>query len=236
MLRKQQKRVPHTRYAAAGSWKSAGPSALQATASLFLIGVWLLLSHSALADSTGPSANTAPPGVALAKFEKAKTAFDKKLYEDALRYFGESNDLQSSPNTRLYLARCHHALGRIGKAYILYRQAALEAQDRMAASGDQRFSGTLATARKEAAGIESRVPHVVLAVPSALPEQFVVKLDGAEVPRSTWGTSIEVDPGPHQVVATGSRFAKLERQVGRRAENVAVRSAKLSTLARIFPW
>lgn len=158
-----------------------------------------------------------PPRRAIActssKFEKAKTAFDKKLYEDALRYFGESNDLQSSPNTRLYLARCHHALGRIGKAYILYRQAALEAQDRMAASGDQRFSGTLATARKEAAGIESRVPHVVLAVPAALPEQFVVKLDGAEVPRSTWGTSIEVDPGPHQIVATGSRFAKLERQV-----------------------
>lgn len=180
---------------------------------LHVLGIMLFLSNSALAEPADSSSGKAPPGVALAKFEKGKSAFDKKLYEDALRYFGESNDLQSSPNTRLYLARCHHALGRIGKAFILYRQAALEAQDRMAASGDQRFLGTMATARKEAAAIESRVPHVVLAVPADLPEQFVVKLDGAEIPRSTWGTSIEVDPGPHQLVAAGPRFARIERKI-----------------------
>lgn len=213
MLWIQQDREPCAAGAATGPRELHKPIAVQPAALLSIVGVWLLLSSSVFAESAGSVLNHAPPGVALAKFEKGKSAFDKKLYEDALRYFGESNDMQSSPNTRLYLARCHHALGRIGKAYILYRQSALEAQDRMAASGDQRFSGTLATARKEAAAIESRVPHVVLAVPADLPEQFAVKLDGTAVPRSTWGASIEVDPGPHQIVAAGPRFAKLERMI-----------------------
>ena len=192
---------------------SSGSTTFPMRAHRAIAGITLFISQIAIAESVDPSSTKVPPGVALAKFEKGKSAFDKKLYEEALRYFGESNELQASPNTRLYLARCHHALGRIGRAFILYRQAALESKDSMAASGDQRFSGTLATARKEAAAIESRVPHVVLAVPADLPEQFVVKLDGAEIPRSTWGTSIEVDPGPHQLVSVGPRFARIERKI-----------------------
>lgn len=204
--------MPHLQWAALGL-QFPKPTVSHRRAACFWVAITLFLAHAVCAEPPASSSKQAPPGVALAKFERGKSAFDKKLYEDALRYFAESNELQSSPNTRLYLARCHHALGRIGKAFILYRQAALEAQDRMAASGDQRFSATQATARKEAAAIEARVPHVVLAVPSDLPDQFLVKLDGAEVPRSIWGTSIEVDPGPHLLVAAGPRFVRIERKI-----------------------
>lgn len=213
MRRDSHKDARRVAGAVAGTRNTKQSTFIVRCAQFLVIGVTLLGTHAALADRTEPASSKAHPGVALARYEKGKSAFEKKLYEDALRFFGESNELQSSPNTRLYMARCHHALGRIGKAFILYRQAALEAQDRMAASGDQRFAATVATARKEAAAIESRVPHIVLVVPADLPEQFVVKLDGAEIPRSTWGTSIEVDPGPHLLLASGPRFAQIERKI-----------------------
>ncbi len=159
------------------------------------------------------SAAAAPPGASLAKFEAGKKAFTAQHYEEALRAFEESHSLQQSPNTRLYIAHCHRALGHVGTAYVQYRLAAVEAEDRLGATQDRRFVATRDAARREFAALEAKVPRLTLAVPADVPERLSVKLDGAEVQRSVWGTALEVDPGPHRVEAGGPRIHPFVREV-----------------------
>ena len=49
----------------------------------------------------------------------------------------------------LYIAHCHRALGRVGTAFVQYRLAVAEAQDRLAATRDRRFATTRDAAQKE---------------------------------------------------------------------------------------
>jgi hypothetical protein len=56
-------------------------------------------------------------------------------------------------------------------------------------------------AHKELETLEPRVPHVVLAVPADRPATLKITLDGVGIPEAAWGTSLDVDPGRHEVKA-----------------------------------
>lgn len=43
-------------------------------------------------------------------------------------------------------------------------------------------------------------------MPSDLPPDFVLLLDGKPVPAASWGTALPVDPGSHEISATGTRL------------------------------
>ncbi|MFO0576144.1 MAG: hypothetical protein U1A78_19245 [Polyangia bacterium] len=43
-------------------------------------------------------------------------------------------------------------------------------------------------------------------MPSDLPPDFVLLLDGKPVPAASWGTALPVDPGSHEIAATGARL------------------------------
>jgi hypothetical protein len=147
----------------------------------------------------------AADSAALAQFEQGKNAYDAGKFEEALLAFDKSLSLLASPNTRLYVARCHRALGRVATAYNQLRLASREAQDRATASGEKRFIATRDAAAGEAEELEPRVPRLTLAVPSPTPADFAVRLDDKDLPKATWGTAIAIDPGTHVVGATGSR-------------------------------
>lgn len=172
------------------------------TTSLWLLLVWGLPS-SALAD--------ARDSTALTQFEQGKASYDAGKFEDALILFQKSLSLLPSPNSRLYVARCHRALGRVATAYSQLKLASREAQDRLTATGEKRFTATRDAAAGEAEELEPRVPRLTLAVPSKTPPDFVAKLDGREMPRATWGALVEIDPGKHTLSARGARVKPFRR-------------------------
>lgn len=49
------------------------------------------------------------------------------------------------------------------------------------------------------------MPRLTLALLSDVPEGTEVKLDGEVVPRGGWGVAAELDPGSHEVTASGPR-------------------------------
>ena len=157
------------------------------------------------------------PGAALKKFEEGVTAFAANNPAEALQLFQASMELEPSPNTRFKIAKCFLALGRTGSAYSTFRRAAKEAQDRVAATGEQRFAPTQLAAAAEAAQLETQVPRISLVLPTELPADVVAEvtftLDGGALPASIVGTAIELDPGPHSLKATGPRVEPCELHV-----------------------
>jgi len=194
-------------------------------AALLVLAVTLV----ALPVAAQPASGSDPVAASLQKFEEGRKAFDEKRYLDALGAFQASYALQPSPNSRLYMARCYVEVGRVASAYVSYRLAAREAQDRLAATGEKRFALTRDAATSEGAEIESRVPRLTLAVPGGVPDDFVVKQNGSPVARAAWGGAVETDPGHVVIEATGHRIApfrvELDIKEGdqRRVEVVAQR-------------
>ncbi len=175
--------------------------------------VALAVAASVAAVGAPVFAGSAQDGIALTKFEEGKKAFEAGRFEDALLAFQASLALLPSPNTRLYIARCYRAMNRLASAYTAYKLASREAQDRLTATGEKRFKATRDAAASELVEIEAKVPHLTLAIPSDVPDGFALTLDGEVVPKSAWGSSIEVDAGAHVIEAKGPRRRAFERRL-----------------------
>jgi tetratricopeptide (TPR) repeat protein len=93
--------------------------------------------------------------IALKKFDAGRKAFEGGAFEEALIAFQESIALSPSPNSRLYIARCYRALGKVASAYTAFHLAAHEAQDRLTATKEKR-SGRRATPRTTRSRSSSR--------------------------------------------------------------------------------
>lgn len=150
---------------------------------------------------------------ALQKFDAGRKAFDAGAFEEALLQFQGSYSLSPSPNSRLFMARCFRALGKVASAYTTFRFAAREAQDRLTATGEKRYTATRDTANAEAGEIETKVPRLTVAVPGDLPPGFVVKRDGAQLTSAAWGVGVETDPGSITIEATGPRLVPFKETV-----------------------
>ena len=158
-------------------------------------------------------ADQSAQAASLAKFDEGKKAFDKGQFEQAMLAFQASIELQPSPNTRLYIARCHRAQGRVASAYTNFKLASREAQDRLTASGEKRYTATRDAAASEAAELESKVPRLTLVVPADPPAGFAVSVDGKDVPRAAWGVAVETDPGSVEIAARGARSKRFHEKL-----------------------
>lgn len=150
---------------------------------------------------------------ALKKFDAGRTAFDGGAFEEALLAFQASYSLSPSPNSRLYIARCYRALGKVASGYTTYRFAAREAQDRLGTTGEKRYAGTRDAANAEAGEIEAKVPRLTIVVPGGLPAGFLVKRDGGELTSAAWGVGVETDPGTVIIEANGPRLVPFKQTV-----------------------
>jgi hypothetical protein len=143
--------------------------------------------------------------IGLQQFEQGRVAFEKGDHKAALESFSASMQALPSPNTRLYIARCHRALGHTASAYTNFKLASREAADRLSATGEKRYTATRDSAAAEATELEPKVPHLTIAVPSDMPEGAKVTLDGKDLASSSWGVALDADPGAHVVAAQGAR-------------------------------
>ncbi len=166
----------------------------------FFVASALVLAAPRLASAQAPS-DTA---LAQKRFEDGKAAFGKGDHAKALAEFEASYAAVTSPNTRLFIARCHRELGHVSTAYTEFKLAAGEAQQRIAA-GDKKYVTTRDSAAIEAEELEAKVSRVVVSVPAELPTEFQVMQNGKEVPRAAWGVAVPMDAGKLEFRASGHR-------------------------------
>lgn len=176
----------------------------------------LLLLHPPRAPAE-PAAANAPSELARAKYDLAVKAHQGRRFSEAVLLLEESLRVHSSPNARVLLAQSYRELGRLGSAHKVYQAAAKEAAERVHA-GQKQYDEARKFAVLEMAELEPRVPRLTLAVPADVPFDFVLTLDGLPVAKELWGATQLLDPGKHEVTATGTKMRKftqtLELRVG----------------------
>lgn len=193
---------------------------------------WVCGTLLASVVSVGPVlASPVKPGAAIAHFDQGSKAFAEGRFADALKEFQTSMTLEPSPNTRIKIARCYKALGQIGSAYVQFHRTAHEAQDRINATGEARYAPTRDAAEAEAQALDASVPRLSLQLPSPIPAELLLVLDGTEVPRESFARPIPIDPGDHTLRASAPRFADQEQRF-----SVAMAgSARLSVALQRIP-
>jgi hypothetical protein len=162
----------------------------------------LLVSVNALAEE-GPKSQSDTMTQGLEAYEKGQ-------YELAARLLRE--DLKSNPwpTSAYYAGAALEQLGKLVEAAELYQ----EAIDLVLPTGTEEYQVMQKRAQEDArrrlAQIRKRIPHLVLQLEGASPEQVTVTVDDAEVPASTLSQPVPLDPGSHQVVGRcGQEVVKL---------------------------
>lgn len=166
---------------------------------------------STIVPAASVHAQSAAAGASMDKFEEGKQAFKAGRFTEALAAYQTSLALEPSPNTRFQIAKCYVALGKTASAYLNFKRAAQEAQDRVNATQEKRYAATREAALAEAETLVKKVPRLTLRTTATPPEGFSITLDGSAVPQPAWGLALEVDPGEHTAVATGPRIARFNQ-------------------------
>lgn len=160
---------------------------------LLLLASGLGLSGSALAgDPAQPPA--AKLTLAESLFQQGQQLMAETRYAEACPKLAESHRLDPAGGTLLNLAVCHENEGRTATAWAEYREALV------AAVRDRRPERE-ALARTRLEALEPLVPRVQIIVSWQPPRGGIVRLDGVEVGAAGWGTSLPLDPGPHEISA-----------------------------------
>jgi hypothetical protein len=139
------------------------------------------------------------------KYKAGTAAFDARKYEDALKFFQESYNLVSSPNSHLLVARAMARVGRRVDAYNEYRAVVAEAE--AAAQASDKYQQTLQAARNELEEVKAQVGFVTVAPGGT------VLVAGRAIAPSDWGTPYPVEPGTVEVVWTTPSGAEVRQQV-----------------------
>jgi hypothetical protein len=156
-----------------------------------LAGICVLFALARTAHADEPSASDRH--LAQSLFDQARALMDQGRYADACPRFADSERLDPGGGTLLNLALCYDKLGKLALAYDTYSEAISVA---IAEHRHEREK----FARDRVASLGPRLPRLTLKI-TDVPAGMEVRLDGANVPLSAWGTAMTVDPGEHVVEA-----------------------------------
>jgi hypothetical protein len=179
---------------------------------------------SLLWAASAPAQQPAP--IAQSLFEEARTLMENGDYERACGLLAESQRIDPGGGTLLNLALCHDKQGRIATAWAEYNEA-LSAAIRDGRKDRQDF------ASERIAALRPHLPHLTVVVPPLPAPGLQVQVDGADLPRATWGVAFPVDPGPHDVSARapGRRPFAAHLATVREGQTAELRVPELEPLA-----
>jgi hypothetical protein len=131
--------------------------------------------------------------------DRARTLYRQGLsleaagdWAGALAKFEDVARVKLTPQVRYHIARSKEQLGRLNEALGDYRLAEYEAQQ-----AEAKELAEITRARQE---LEVRVPKLVITRGKGA-ESARVELDGVELGEARVGKEVNVDPGPHRIVA-----------------------------------
>lgn len=123
-------------------------------------------------------------------------------YAEGCPKFEAALALHASASTQLNIAKCHEHDGRLATAWAEYKRALVLNRETL---GEERQRQLEAIAQAGIDALEPQLPRLTL-VAKERPPGFVVKRDGSEVPLSTLGQALPVDPGDHTITAIAPGF------------------------------
>ena len=135
-------------------------------------------------------------------FQEGKALARRGLYTEACARFAASQRLEPAIGTQLNLADCLERTGKLASAWAHYREVIPLAER-------ERQDARAALARARATALEPRVPRLIVRIDGdelerdASGQALEVTRDGVLLERPLWGTPLYVDPGRHEVRATG---------------------------------
>jgi hypothetical protein len=133
------------------------------------------------------------PAAAEALFRDGRAAAQKGDWETACPKLRESQRLDPAAGTLLNLADCEEHRGKVATAWQLYRQVVESLPET-----DERVP----LAKKRAADLEKRLPHLTVRVAGSLPSGAKVVRNDIELSDASLGSALPVDPGTYKVVVT----------------------------------
>jgi hypothetical protein len=139
----------------------------------------------------------AQEAAADALFDSARTAMARRDFDRACEQFRASDKLDPAAGTELNLADCEEKRGRLASAWELFRMV----EEKLNPS-DERV--TVAHARAQA--LQARVPKLTLELAPGMPSSSTVRDGGVELGSATFGISLPVDPGAHELVVSAPGF------------------------------
>ena len=148
-------------------------------------------------------------------FDDAKALMAHGEYDRACPKLEASLKLEPALGTRVNLADCYEAIGKLASAWSMFRAAA----DVARVQRDPREK--LATDR--AAKLESRLSRLSVVVEGTPPRGLTIVRSGTAVEPAMLGTPIYVDPGRTVITATAPGYATFETTID-------VKEAQLSTV------
>jgi hypothetical protein len=159
----------------------------------------IVLGDTAVADADGvlPSDATAVQREqAQALFVRGKELFAKRQYDDARALFVASHGIVASPNTRLQIARCLRAMGKLVDAYAELGRTEVEAKELNGT--DNRYKLASDAASLERSELEPKLAFVSLTVTNPS-DGTRVTIGGEEIRRAAWGEPAPVAPGTTEI-------------------------------------
>jgi hypothetical protein len=183
----------------------------------------------AVAVVSGRAAAQADKAAAEALFQQAKSLFEQKSYAEACPKFDASHKLEPSVGTVLFLGDCWEKLGKKASAWASFEEAAA-----LAARENDGKRKNVAEVR--AAALEPQITKLEIRVLDPV-DGIVVRRNGVEIPRATWGTPLPVDAGSYALEATapGKRSWTREVTVADGGETIAVDVPALEDVAPAAP-
>ncbi|HEX2873748.1 MAG TPA: hypothetical protein VHP33_20975 [Polyangiaceae bacterium] len=150
----------------------------------------LWLTFGGLCALVARPARAQNPAAAEALFEQARAAMAAGSYDIACARFRDSDKLDPAVGTRFNLADCEEKRGRVATAWSLFRGVLAE----LAEDDDRR---PIAQARIEA--LEPRLPYLTMRRDQATPPGVRVRVDGVELGEGSFGVTLPMDPGAHDL-------------------------------------
>lgn len=139
-----------------------------------------------------------------------RAKMEAKDHAGALKAFQGAHAIMNVPTTGLDLAKAHAALGQLLEA----REVALSVTRSPAKVDDpEAFADARKAAEVLAAGLDPRIPSVVISVAGPAPEGVSITLDGAALAVATLSLPRKVNPGRHRIVVSAPGFEEGAREV-----------------------
>ena len=140
------------------------------------------------------------PELAAARslFTEALADETAQRYAPALQKFLRVQAVRDTQAVRYRIATCLEALGRLRAALEAYTGASI------AAGTDAESVSIARVSRDKMDALSRRVGRVVVKLSSRAPDDAAVKIDGEVLAPNAIGTPIVVDPGVHEIAATGT--------------------------------
>jgi len=140
-------------------------------------------------------------------FDDGRTLMNERRFAEACPKFEESNRLDPSLGTLVWLGTCYEKLRKNASAWRTFQAAAPMAREKHDAD-------RIALTELHIAALEAILFKLTITVPADADDPSLeVRRDGVVVPRASWGTAIALDPGSHVVTVSALERRTWEQTV-----------------------